>query len=471
MKHRLTFSIAACAIFVVGFGVRGYAQQATPQTTLDPASPAAGHQAVLSKYCYGCHNEKLRSGRLALTTLDISAPAKNNEQWEKVIRKLGTGSMPPAGVPRPDKAASDSMAQYLITELDRAALAHPNPGRPGLQRLNRVEYKNAIRDLLGLNIDAASMLPADTAGYGFDNNADALTLNPALTERYLSAAAKIAQIALERPRGMPTPETFFEPTDRSEAGRFSDEMPFGTRGGIAIHYVFPADGDYLIETRPKENGANDGFENFSTEVHQMDIAIDNVKILSAGLGGPEWTGRNRLGPDRVKREQAMLDKMKTVVHVKGGEHLVQAYFAAKTAAVPEDLFDPSVRREPYRPFGGVPKLQYLRITGPLTGTASVTTETESRRRVLICSGSSPSDEACAKRILSTLARRAFRHPVTDADLEAPMRRFRAGAKQGDFESGIEMGLRNILLSPKFSLPVGKRACERGAEHALQVERR
>ncbi len=465
MRRRLSFLVAACAIFFAGYGVRVNAQQASSPAAAQPATPTEGHQAVLTKYCYGCHNERLKSGRLALTGLDISAPAKSSESWEKVIRKLGTGSMPPAGVPRPDKAATDSLARYLETELDRSALAHPNPGRPGLQRLNRVEYQNAIRDLLGLNIDAASMLPGDTAGYGFDNNADALTLSPALTERYLSAAAKISQMALARPRGMPAPETFFEPTDRSEAGRFSDEMPFGTRGGLAIRYVFPAEGDYLIETRPKENGANDGFENFSAEIHQLDIAIDSIKILSAGLGGPEWTARNRLGPGREEREQKMLDKMKAVVHVQGGEHLVQAYFAAKTAAIPEDLFDPSVRREPYRPDGGIPKLSYLRITGPLNGTASVNTDTDSRRRVLICSPSAPSsssaaapangsavtpaDDACAKRILSTLARRAFRRPVTESDVEAPMRRFHAGAKQGGFESGIEMGLRNILLSPKF----------------------
>jgi mono/diheme cytochrome c family protein len=464
MKRRLTFLIAgAYAIFVVGYGVRGKAQQSTspaspppaasqpaaPQPAAEPASPAATQQAVVRKYCYTCHNDKLKSGGLALTALDISAPAKNIESWEKVIRKLGTGAMPPAKMPRPDKATADSLVRYLETELDRAALANPNPGRPGLQRLNRTEYQNAIRDLLALDIDVASILPADTAGYGFDNNADALTLSPALTERYLNAAAKISQVALERPRGVPTPETFFEPTDRSEAGRFSDDMPFGTRGGLAIHYVFPADGDYLIETHPKENGANDGFENFSTEIHQFDIAIDSVNILSAGLGGPEWSGRNRLGPKRVENEQKMLEKMKVVVHVKGGEHLIQAYFASKTATVAEDLFDPSVRREPYRPVGGVPKLSYLRITGPLQGTASISTDTESRRRVLICSPSSATDEACAKRIISTLARRAYRHPVTDSEMEVLLLRYRAGAKDGGFESGIEMALRKVLLSPKF----------------------
>jgi len=444
MKRRLTLLIVTFSIFVLGYGARGSAQQ--PPAA---APPASAHQAVLSKYCYVCHNDKLRSGGLVLTTLDISAPAKNSESWEKVIRKLGTGAMPPPGMPRPDKATAAGLRRYLETELDGAALAHPNPGIPGLQRLNRAEYTNAIRDLLALDIDGASLLPPDTAGYGFDNNADALTLSPALTERYLNAAAKISQTALERPRGMPMPETFFEPTDRSEAGRFSDDMPFGTRGGLAIHYVFPADGDYLIETRPKEDGANDGFENFSAEIHQLDIAIDSVKILSAGLGGPEWKG-NRLGPDRAKNEQNMLDKMKVVVHVRGGEHLVQAYFASKTATIPEDLFDPSVRREPYRAAGGMPKLSFLRITGPLKGTASVGTETESRRRVLICSPSSANDEVCAKRIISTLARRAYRHPVvTEADLEAPLRRFRAAAMEGGFEAGIEMALRSILLSPGF----------------------
>ena len=361
MKRRLTFLIVTtCAILVLAYGVRGKAQQ-PPASASQPAAEA--HQAVLSKYCYTCHNDKVKSGGLALTTLDISAPAKDSEAWERVVRKLETGAMPPAGRPRPDKATADSLVRYLETDLDRAALANPNPGSPGLQRLNRAEYKNAIRDLLALDIDVTSMLPPDTASFGFDNNADALTLSPALTERYLSAAAKISQVALTRPRGIPTPETFFEPTDRSVGTRVSDEMPFGTRGGIALHYLFPADGDYLIETRPKENGANDGFENFSTEVHQLDIAIDSVKVWSAGLGGPEWTGTNRLGPQRAELERKTLDQMKFTVHVKAGEHLVQAYFVRKTATIAEDLFDPSLRREPYRAVGGMPKLSYLRITG------------------------------------------------------------------------------------------------------------
>jgi hypothetical protein len=451
MKRRVTFLIVAwCTILVVAYGLRGSAQQPSTMSrpTAEPTSPSTAHQAVLSRYCYGCHNETLKSGNLALTALDISAPAQNSEAWERVVRKLETGAMPPSGARRPDQAAIDNLVSYLVTDLDRAAMAHPSPGRPGLQRLNRAEYKNAIRDLLALDVDVTSMLPADTAGSGFDNNADALTLSSALTERYLSAAAKISQIALTRPRGAPTPETFFEPTDRSVATRLSDEMPFGTRGGIALHYLFPADGDYLIETRPKENGANDGFENFSTEVHQLDIAIDNLTVRSASLGGPEWKGNDRLGPKRAEMEGKVLDQMKVTVRVTAGEHLVQAYFAQKTATIAEDLFDPSLRREPYRAVGGIPKLSYLRITGPLTGTAS-TGDTESRRRVLLCSPASSADEACARRIIATLARRAYRRPVTDTDIEVPLARYRAGAEQGGFEAGVEMALRSILVSPKF----------------------
>src|SRR5262249_49623615 len=180
MTRRFTSVIAGTwAIFIFGYGVRGSAQQpaasapsappAASQPASETTSPAVAHQAVLSKYCYTCHNDKLKSGGLALTALDMSAPAKNVEAWERVVRKLGTGAMPPAGRARPDKTTADNLVRYLETELDRAALANPNPGRPGLQRLNRAEYRNAIRDLLALDIDVASMLPADTAGFGFDN--------------------------------------------------------------------------------------------------------------------------------------------------------------------------------------------------------------------------------------------------------------------------------------------------------------
>ena len=454
MRRRLVMVAASCFFVAVNFNLRGSPQQSaeapSPHASA-PASPAADRQAVLSKYCFMCHNEKLKSGGLALSTLDLANLGKNPDAWEKVVRKLRTGAMPPAKMPRPDKTTADTIVAGIETELDRAALENPNPGRPSLQRLNRSEYRNAIRDLLALDIDAASMLPADAAGYGFDNNADALSLSPALTERYLGAAAKISQMALARPRGLPTPETFFVPTDRNQAVRVSDSLPFGSRGGLAVHYYFPADGEYLFEMRPKESGVAGGFEGITAEVHQVEVRLDDVKVWAGTIGGPEFVhkrGPNAGGPTEEELNKKVLEGLKFHVPVKAGEHVIQAYFIAKTEAYVEDLFDPSIRRENYRNPAGPPKLSALTVTGPQTGTAAVS-ETPSRKRILLCTPQSAKDEVCAKKIVSTLARRAYRRPVTDADLQAPLASFRSGLARAGFESGVEMALRSILVSPNF----------------------
>jgi mono/diheme cytochrome c family protein len=453
MRRRLAVVVAATGLIVAAaLTVSGNAQQAPAAA---PAAQPQAHQATLQKHCFACHNEKMKSGGLALSTLDLASVSENIEPWEHVIRKVRTGAMPPVGRPRPEKAAAEALVTYLETELDRAAVEKPNPGRPALQRLNRAEYRNAIRDLLSVEIDAASMLPADVAGHGFDNNADALTLSTALTERYLGAAAKISQMALARPKGLPMPETFFVPTDRDQGKRLSDDLPFGSRGGLAIRYYFPADGEYLFEMRPKEGGAGGGFEGITGEPHQLDLSVDNVKVGSSTLGGPAFArvrGGDPVVADvdyaRDDRNKKILELMKFRVPVKAGSHLVQAYFAAKTSAYVEDLFDPSLRRDPYRAGGGEPKISSLTITGPQPETATVG-DTPSRRRVLICSPSSAQDEACAKKILSTIARRAYRRPVTDADLQVPLATYRDGASRSGFEAGVEMGIRSILVSPNF----------------------
>jgi len=479
---RLVLGTATCFVVAVVASVGSSAQQApasaqTPRVAAarqanapaQPAVPAAeavtANQAVVQKYCISCHNEKLKSGGLALSALDMTRVPKDAEPWEHVIRKVRTGAMPPAGRPRPDKAVAENLVTYLETELDKAATANPNPGRPTLQRLNRAEYRNAIRDLLGIEIDAASMLPADVAGFGFDNNADALTLSPALTERYLGAAAKISQLALARPRGVPVPETFFVPTDRNQGLRLSDDLPFGSRGGLAVRYYFPADGEYVFEMRPKESGAGGGFEGVTNEVHTIDVAIDNVKMGTTTLGGPEF-GRGRGGDpaagtdyQREDRTKKILEALKFRLQVKAGSHLVQAYFVSKTSAFVEDLFDPSLRRDPYRAGGGEPKISSLTITGPVPESVT-TTDTPSRAKILTCQPRSRASGAparqteeeegiCARKIVSTLARRAYRRPVTEADLQAPMSAYRDGASRGGFEPGIEMAIRSILVNPKF----------------------
>ena len=462
MKRALL--VAAATSFVVAIAldvqsrVPAYAQAAPAQPAQSAAAPqgdaVATHKATVQKYCVSCHNEKVKSGGLALSTLDLARVADNPEAWEHAIRKVRTGAMPPAGRPRPDKAVAADLVTYLETELDRAAFAQPNPGRPALPRLNRAEYRNAIRDLLALEIDAASMLPNDIAGHGFDNNADALTLSPMLTERYLGAAAKISQMALARPKGVPMPETFFVPTDRNQNVRISDDLPLGSRGGVALRYYFPADGEYLFEMRPKESGAGGGFEGITAEPHQLDIAIDNVKVGTTTLGGPDFAPRRGAGAGaagdypREDRTKKILQLMTFRVPVKAGSHMVQAYFASKTTALVEDLIEPSLRREPYRDGSGEPRISSVTITGPQPATASVG-DTASRRRVLTCAPSSAKDETCARKIVSTLARRAYRRPITEDDLQAPLTAYRGAAMNNGFEAGIEMAIRSILMSPKF----------------------
>ena len=420
------------------------ASTAEPQRKLAAAADPAP-RAVLQTYCITCHNQRAKVGGLALDTLDMAHVGESADVWEQVVRKLRTGAMPPAGRPRPDKAVSNDVVTWLETKLDRAALEHPNPGRPTLHRLNRSEYRNAVRDLFAVDIDA-SLLPADNAAYGFDNNADALTLSSALTERYLGAAAKISQMALGSPRGSPTPETIFVPTDRDQGTRVSDDLPFGSRGGTAFRYYFPADGDYLFEMRPTEGGVDGGFQGVTEEPHQLDLSLDDVKVWTGTVGGPEFEGVR--GDERNKK---ILESLQFRVPVKAGSYLVQVYFAAKTSAYVEDLFDPYLRRDPYRAGNGEPAISSVTITGPQPETASVS-ESPSRLKLFVCTPASAAaaDAAtCARTVISTLARRAYRRPVTDADLEIPLALYRDGASKGGFESGIELAVRSILVSPHF----------------------
>jgi mono/diheme cytochrome c family protein len=407
-----------------------------------PQTAAPPPRAVFDKYCITCHNQRLKTGGLALDALDLAQVSAHTEQWEKVVRKIRTGAMPPVGRPRPDKALSASVASWLEAELDRAALEHPSPGRPTLHRLNRVEYRNAIRDMLAVEIDPASLLPADNAGHGFDNNADALSLSPALTERYLDAAAKISQMALAHVRGSAAPEAVFVPTDRNQGSRFSEDLPWGSRGGLAVRSYFPVDGAYLFQLRLNEGGAGGGIMGLTAEPHQLDVSIDHAKVWTSTVGGPDFA---KLRGE--EREERVLESLQFRVPVKAGSHLVQVYFVQKTAAFLEDLFDPDLRRDPYRAGNGEPGISSVTITGP---PSAATSDSPSRRRLFVCRPAAAADEVrCARNIIATLARRAYRRPVTDEDLQIPLARYRDGASGGGFESGLELALRSILVSPKF----------------------
>jgi len=443
-KRRLALLVAGlCVVAPVVSGVQGSA--ASAQAGAPAQAVAAPPRAVLDKYCVTCHNQRMKTGGLALDVLDLAQLSEHADVWEKVVRKIRTGAMPPVGRPRPDQALSESLASWLEADLDRAALEHPNPGRPTLHRLNRVEYRNAIRDLLALEIDPASLLPADSAAYGFDNNADALSLSPALMERYLGAAAKISQMALGRVRGSLSPETMFVPTDRNQGNRASEDLPWGSRGGLAIRYYFPVDGEYLFELRLKEDGAGGGIAGLTAEPQQLDLSLDRARAWGSTIGGPEFAKASR-----QEREKRVQEALQFRLPVKAGSHLVQVYFLQKTTAVLEDLFDPYLRRDPYRAGNGEPGISSVTITSVAASDAAATGASPSRRRLLVCQPASAAGEApCARKIIATLARRAYRRSVSDEDLQIPLARYRDGATRGGFESGLELAIRSILVSPKF----------------------
>ena len=455
----LALSVAGGFAIIAGDAPASAAPQAPNATKQSAAAPAAeagtrpetasrtapsepAPRAVLQRYCFACHNQRTLTAGLALDVLDMTRAGEHPEVWEAVIRKLRTGAMPPAGRPRPDKATYDAVVAWLETELDRAALANPDPGRPTLHRLNRTEYANAVRDLLAVDVDTA-LLPADNAAYGFDNNADALTLSSALTERYLGAAARIAEMALGRPRGTPAPETFFVPTDRDQGTRIGDALPFGSRGGTAFRYYFPAAGEYAFQIRPKESGVAGGFEGVTDEPHELHVSIDGERV---------WTGivQRPAGVRGNERNRSILESMRFEAPVSAGSRLVQVYFTARTSAYVEDLFDPDLRRDPYRAPNGEPVVSSVAITGPLPGTVTVG-DSPSRRKLLVCTpaAAAAEEEPCARTVISTLARRAWRRPVTGADLRIPLGLYRDGAARGGFEAGIELAVRGILVSPRF----------------------
>jgi len=391
---------------------------------------------VIGKYCAACHSQGLKTGGLALDTLDPSQAPANAEVWEKVVRKLRANAMPPPGMPQPDPAARQGFIAYLEDQLDRAAEAHPNPGRPVLHRLNRAEYANAIRDLLALDIDAASLLPPDDAAYGFDNISDALGLSPALQEHYLSAALNIGALAVGDPHVTPGSETYRIKQDLSQ-NQHIEGMPLGTIGGTRVRYNFPLDGEYILQAKLFRTNLNI-MRGLSTE-HQVEFAVDGQRVRLATLGGPSDLAA--LFEKPTDTGDAIDARLRVRIPVKAGPHEVTAAFVEGPVVALPDRLQPYIRSSVDNfDWAGLPHIETFAITGPFNATGPG--DTPSRRRIFTCH---PAETACATQIISTIARRAYRQPVTDADLHRLMS-FYAGR---DFESGIETALQRILASPKF----------------------
>ena len=435
-----------CVLLGISFVV----MLAVPVEAGGPQQPPAGarsptvaaHAALLEQYCVTCHNERLTSRGtvpLELQTVDLATVPAEAELWEKVIRKLRTGSMPPAGRPRPTAAVAASFASWLETQIDRVAAATPNPGRTEpLHRLNRTEYQNAIRDLLALDIDAATLVPADDQSYGFDNIAGVLKVSPTLLERYMSAAREISRLAVGASPMAPAGETFRIVSDLSQY-EHRDGLPFGTRGGASVSYNFPRDGEYDIELALLDLFAGAPIR----EPHQLEISVDGERVAIFNL-----TPRDREADQGAAYNRGP-DELQVRVPVTAGPHVVTATFIKKTDALAE-----SVRQPFARPHGEgdfllyQPHLGMVTITGPFNATG--VDETPARRRIFVCQPSNPTEEApCARQILSTLARRAYRRPVNGTDLENLVAFFDEGRTSGGFEVGIERALRALLVSPHF----------------------
>jgi hypothetical protein len=371
-------------------------------------------QALMNQYCSGCHNQDDNAGGMALDKLDFEKVGKDAAVWERVVRKVRTGMMPPSGQPRPSRAALDAFAAELETRLDKAAAANPNPVSPSLHRLNRTEYANVIRDLLAIDVDVSTMLPSDDSNEGFDNMADALGVSPTLIQGYVSAAMKISRRAVGDRTLTPSQTTYVAPSGLVQDSRL-DGLPLGTRGGMLIRYTFPLDAEYQFTV--SGGGAPGG--------------------ARGGGGGTDITIDGQ--PITVRGNQRLT--------VKAGPHTIGiAVIEARRAGGIDDAYSDYRVNSQFAIGGGVSTLV---ITGPFNSTGAG--DTPSRTKIFICHPANASEEEpCARKILTTLARRAFRRSLTDdSEVDALMAFYRNGRKAGDFEVGIQQALARILVAPRF----------------------
>ncbi|MSV34481.1 MAG: DUF1592 domain-containing protein [Bryobacterales bacterium] len=418
-------------LFVVGSVSSVFAQQQAAS-----GAAAAPHTAVVNQYCVTCHNSKLKIAGLQLDAISADAVTQHPEEWEKVIRKLRGRYMPPPGSPRPDDATYTKVLSSLVGSLNSAATAKPNPGRTSaVRRLTRTEFQNSIRDLLGVEVDITPLLPADELSHGFDNITVA-GLSPTLLEKYLGAAEKISRLAVGGVLPAPGGDMIMLPPDRTQEQRI-DGLPLGSRGGGVVNYNFPVDAEYELQLR---------LDRDSRElVAGLDAPTDMHVIMDR-----ELIKTFKVIPAQGEDHTNVDKQLNLRIPVKAGPHAIAVAFVKNRAwtLLPTE-------RQPYQAHFNMDRhprtqvaLYTITINGPYGQQAAG--DTPSRRRIFVCKPAKASEEeACAKRILTTLARRAYRRPVTDADLQVPMKFYRDGRGEGSFDSGIESGLASILVSPEF----------------------
>ncbi len=444
----------------------------TGSTAASSPAPIASHQAVLNRYCLSCHNDKLKSAELSLTGLDASNLGDHTDTWEKVARKLRGRAMPPIGRPRPDEATYESLVSHLETTLDRIAAAKPNPGRTQtFRRLTRTEYQNAVRDLLAVEVETDALLPADDSSFGFDN-VTVGNLSPTLMEKYLASAQKISRLAIGSSVRSPSTHVVTLPVDKTQEQHFAD-LPLGTRGGTVFSYTFPVDATYEFQVRLYRDrnehveglGRQGRGQDSVSEPHELELTVDGERVKVFTI---EPLTERTSDDDPREYDDSHVDRDFDIrIPMKAGAHGVAVAFQNKPAALLETVRQPypvafNMDRHPRQR----PAVYSVTISGPFD--AAGVSDTASRRRIFTCRpasaelrrgspepegqrrpASAAQEASCAKRIVSTLTRRAYRRPVTDEDLITPLAFYEQGRAEGGFEAGIETALRKILIAPEF----------------------
>jgi mono/diheme cytochrome c family protein len=428
---------------------------AAAQERRQAAAHPSDERAVLNRHCVACHNGTLKTGGLALDAISVERPEEHPEVWERVVRKLRARHMPPPGMPRPDERAYRALIGSLEAALDKAAAAAPDPGRgETFHRLNRTEYRNVIRDVLDLDVDVEALLPADEPSHGFDN-LTAGDLTPTLLERYLDAARKVSRRAVGSPIAAPGGDLVQLPPDLTQEEHI-EGLPPGTRGGTGLRYAFPLDAEYEIQLRLARD-RNEHVEGLR-DAHEVELLIDG-----------EPAGSFTVKPPASPADHQSADRhLRVRVRVTAGPHRLAVVFPKRRSALLE------TERQPYQAHFNMdrhpriqPALHSISINGPYD--ASGPGDTPSRRRIFVCRPKSAGQEdACARRILSTLMRRAYRRPVGGAELAAPLRFYGDARRSGSFEDGIELALRAVLVSPEFLFRVERDPPEIAPNTAYRV---
>jgi len=461
MIRLIAGAAAACACAALLFAQAGTSarlqEYSAPRSaaTAPPRSSTTGdaqtHRAFLNQYCVGCHNT--RNPQPASNPVDLEKASLDDviadaATWERVLRKLSVRAMPPQGASRPQEADYVGFTTWLANSLDRAwASRGAAPGRYVAHRLNRAEYANAIRDLLAIDVDVTALLPSDDADHGFDNIAASLKTSPLLLDRYVTAAQRISTLAVGNPKESPTAAEYSISREFSQ-NAYIEGLPLGTRGGTVVRHIFPADGEYKLSAR-LFRGVEEGYVGVegNDTPHTFVITIDGEEVFSTTIGGP--TDHEEQARSLTEMQPVVDARMTTRVKVKAGPHDVGFTWRERPALL-QDVWQPALRdSQEIHMVGGMPKIRTAMIEGPYN--VAGVSATPSRDRIFVCRPSSEAEQmACAERIFTNLTRRAYRRPVTPADIEAPLNFYRQARENGEaFDAGIRAGLARVLSSPSF----------------------